>query len=324
MAVMLGIEALRGVLSTREAIDLLEHAFVHEAAGKTVVSPRLNTNFRNGWMRILFAADEEVGYCATKAYHMIDGVGVRYIVTLYRLNDGEPVALLDGRVITDLRTGAASGVAARKVPISGPVSVGVIGSGNQARTQLASLAAVYDVQSVAVYSPTLAKREAYASEMSAQLGIPVAAVASAEVAVRGRSVVATASSSRSNEPVVRGEWLSGCRLLCAVGNTRPQFAEVDVQCFRNASLVVVDTLNAIQETGDLKRASESGALPEAKLATLAQVVTGKVTVPREGLVAFKSVGTALQDLALAVRYYELLGSRTGLPVATELASLRPK
>jgi alanine dehydrogenase len=319
---MLGYEALQGVLGMRDAIDLLERTLTHEAAGKTFVSPKIVTDFKGGAMRMLLAADYQAGYLATKAYHSIEGAGVRYVVTLYSLQDGELLALLDGRLITDLRTGAASGVIARKVQIAGPVAVGVIGSGNQARAQLESIAAVYDVKSAAVYSPTVANRETYAREMSAKLGIAVTAVASAEAAARGRDVVAAASSARSSEPILRGEWLSQCRLLCAVGNTRPQFAEADVRCFRDAGLVVMDTLHAAEEAGDLREAVKSGALPATKRATLAQIVTGEVTVPRAGLVAFKSVGNALQDLSLAARYYELLGKRPGFPVCPDLASLR--
>jgi len=164
MAVMLGLEALEGVLGMRDAIDLLEEASSHEAAGKTFTSPRLNTVFEGGWMRMMFAADYESGYCATKAYHMIEGVGVRYVVSLYCLQDGELLACLDGRLITDLRTGAASGVIARKVRAPDPVSVGLIGSGHQSRMQLESLASVYRVESAAVYSPTASHREAFARE----------------------------------------------------------------------------------------------------------------------------------------------------------------
>ena len=133
MAVMLGLEALEGVLGMRDAIDLLEEASSHEAAGKTFTSPRLNTVFEGGWMLMMFAADYESGYCATKAYHVIQGVGVRYVFSLYRLKDGELLAVIDGRLITDLRTGAASGVVARKVPVYGPGRVGLIGSGHQSR-----------------------------------------------------------------------------------------------------------------------------------------------------------------------------------------------
>jgi alanine dehydrogenase len=322
MAVTLGSDALNGVLGMRDAIDLLEMTYAHEAAGHTVISPRLTTAFEGGWMRILFAADRQSGHYATKAYNLTEGVGVRYVVTLYRLKDGELLSVMDGRTITDLRTGAASGVAARKVPISGPVSIGVIGSGHQARAQLESLSTVYQVASASVYSPTAANREAFAREMSARLGFSVSAVDSAEAAVRGRSVVAAASSNRSPEPVVRGEWLGSCRLICAVGNTRPQFAEIDVRSFRDATLVVTDSPLAVEEAGELRQALAEGALPETKRATLAQMVGGSIAVPGKGMVIFKSVGTALQDLSLAERYYELLGAKAGLPAAAGLGSLK--
>lgn len=320
MAVTLGYQALQGVLDMGAAIDLLERAFAHEAAGRAHLSPKFISNFEGGSMRMLFAADYEAGYCATKTYQSIQGAGVRFLVSLYRLKDGELLALLDGRHITDMRTGAASGVIARRAAVSQPVTVGVIGSGHQARAQLECLASVYRVTRAAVFSPTAANREAFARAMSAKLGFPVKAVNTAQAAVRGHSVVAAASSARGAEPVVLGEWLDGCRLLCAVGNTRAQFAEIDVRCFQDAKLVVVDTPHALEEAGELRRAVEAGVLPESKRATLGQIVTGAVTVPKEGMVVFKSVGTALQDLALAARYYELIGASAGVPTAADLAS----
>jgi ornithine cyclodeaminase/alanine dehydrogenase len=259
-----------------------------------------------------------------KVYHNIKGVGTRYVVLLYSLKSGALLALVDGRLITDLRTGAASGVAARNVPLNGPVSVGVIGSGNQARSQLESLAAVYPIEAATVYSPTPANRESFAREMSARLGIPVLPVNSAEAAVRGHRVVATASNARNADPVIYGKWLQDCRLLCAVGNTRRQFAELDLPCFRQASLVVVDSLHAIEEAGELRLAVAAGELPESKRATLAQVVTGAHAVPSDGLVVFKSVGTALQDLALAAHYYEALAGKPGIVMAPNVASLRAR
>lgn len=322
MAVTLGFEALQGVLPMTEAITLLERAFANEAAGQVKMSPKFVTDFTGGSMRILFAADSGSGYCAIKAYHNIQGAGVRYVVSLYRLKDGELLALLDGRHITDLRTGAASGVIARKVAVESPVTVGLIGSGHQAATQLEALAAVYSIKSASVYSPTAANREDFARRMSARLGFPVSPVASAQAAVQGHRVVAAASSARGAEPVLRGEWLGSCRLLCAVGNTRAQFAEVDVRCFQDARLVVVDSIHALQEAGELKQAIAAGALPESKRATLGQIVTGSVNVPVAGLIVFKSVGTALQDLALAARYYELIGTSAGVPTATDLASVK--
>ncbi len=322
MAVMLGYDAIAGVIGMREAIDLLERALLDEAAGQTAVSPKFVTNFQAGSMRMLVAADHAAGYCATKAYNTTEGVGTRYVVSLYRLADGELLALIDGQSITDLRTGAASGVIARRVAIDEPVSVGIIGSGHQAVMQLESLAAVYRIASVAVYSPTERNRAAFAQGMSARLGIPVTAESSAEGAVRGRTVVASASSSRSVEPVVRGAWLESCRLLCAVGNTRPFAAEADLDCFRDTALLVVDSVHALEEAGELREAVKQGVVTDRNHATLAQIVAGKAALPQRGRVTFKSVGTALQDLALAVRYYELLGRDAARHAEPQLASLR--
>jgi ornithine cyclodeaminase/alanine dehydrogenase-like protein (mu-crystallin family) len=322
MAVTLGFDALQGALKMSEAIDLLERAFTHEAAGRAYLSPKFVSNFEGGAMRMLFAADYEAGYSATKNYQNVRGSGARFLVALYSLKDGELLALLDGRHITDMRTGAASGVVARRVGFPGPVTVGLIGSGHQARAQLECLAAVYRIARAAVYSPTQGNREAFAREMSGKLGFPVEPVATAQAAVHGHPVVAAASSARGTEPVLRGEWLGSCRLLCAVGNTRAQFAEIDLRSIQDATLVVVDTSHALEESGELRRAVEAGALPETKRATLGQIVTGAVTLPNEGMIVFKSVGTALQDLALAARYYELIGASLGVPTAPDLASAK--
>jgi len=322
MAVTIGLSALRGALRMPDAIRLLEEMLAHEAAGRTLAAPRFNAEFEGGSMRILFAADYEAGYCATKAYHSVKGAGVRSVITLYRLKDGELLAFLDGSHITDLRTGAASGVVARRVALAPPLTAGIIGSGHQARTQLESIGAVYRLASATVFSPTASHREAFARDMSRLLKIPIKVVETAEAAVRAQKVVVVASSSRSAEPVVRGEWLDQCRLLCAVGNTRPQFAELDQACIAAAAIVVADTEHAFVEAGELRAAADAGALPQERRATLSQLVSGSAKLPRNGMVVFKSVGSALQDLALAGRYYELLGARSGIPAASDLASVR--
>lgn len=321
MAVVLGREVLKGLIDAGTAIDLLEKALLDEAAGQTAVSPKYVTDLGFGSVRTLVAANHRSGYFATKSYNVIDGVGVRFVISLYDLKSGALLALLDGADITSLRTGGASGVAARHAGLGGsPLSLGIVGSGHQARGQLESLAAVLNVKSVAVFSPTPANREAFAREMGDRLGIAVEPVATAEAAVGGSDVVVTASSARTPEPVVRGEWLASCRLLCAIGNTRQQFAEVDEQCFRIAGAIVVDSLHAIREAGELIRAEKAGALPPGKVSTLAELVK-RGRLETGGMVLFKSVGTALQDLALAEYCYEKLATRSDLPIAPDLASL---
>ncbi|MBI4194801.1 MAG: ornithine cyclodeaminase family protein [Betaproteobacteria bacterium] len=322
MALILGAGALEGALGMREAVDLLEMMSRHEAAGRTVISPRLNSPFEGGWMRMMFAADYESGFAATKVFHMIRGVGVRYVVSLYRLNDGELLAVIDGRLITDLRTGAASGVAARHLRLPSTVTVGLIGSGHQSRMQLEALASQLHIAAASVYSPNAEHRGALAREMTRRLDIPVTAVDSAEAAARDHEVVVAATNAVGAEPVLRRRWLTNCRLVCAVGSTRPESVEVDEATFGDAEVVIVDSLLAAEEAGDLRRAVKSGRLALERQLTLAQLVERGRQGLAGGYAVFKSVGTGLQDLALAARCYELLGARSGLSAVPDVASLK--
>ncbi|HET9665029.1 MAG TPA: hypothetical protein VFP00_12450 [Burkholderiales bacterium] len=322
MAVILGAQALEGVLRMNDAIDILETMSKHEAQGRTLIAPRQTVAMEGGWMRLMFAADYESGYGATKAFHMVHGVGVRYVVSLYRVQDGELLAVLDGRLITDLRTGAASGVAARYLKLPSSVSIGVLGSGHQARMQLEALAATLHVTRASVYSPNSRHRRAFAVEMTRKLDLPVTAVDNAETAARGNSVVVAATNAAGTEPVLRRRWLDECRLVCAVGSTRRESIEVDADTFGDAALVIVDSLLAAEEAGDLQQALATGALDAGRPVTLAQLVTRGQAGLAGGYAVFKSVGTALQDLALASRYYELLRAPGSALTAPDLASLK--
>jgi ornithine cyclodeaminase/alanine dehydrogenase-like protein (mu-crystallin family) len=322
MAVILGAQALEGVLHMRDAIDLLETMSRHEAAGRTLIAPRQTVPTEGGWMRLMFAVDYESGYAATKAFHMVRGIGVRYVVSLYRVKDGELLAVLDGRLITDMRTGAASGVAARFLKLPSSVSVGVIGSGHQARMQLEALAATLHVTAASVYSPNAPHRHAFAAEMMRKLDVPVTAADSAETAARGHAVVVVATNAVGTEPVLRRPWLAECRLVCAVGSTRRESIEVDAATFGDAAVVIVDSLLAAEEAGDLQQALEKGVFGLERQVTLAQLVAQGRQGLGGGYAVFKSVGTALQDLALAARYYDLLQSADGVLSAPDLASLK--
>ena len=322
MAIVLGAQALEGVLQMKDAIDILETMSKHEAAGRTLIAPRQTVPMDGGWMRLMFAADYESGYAATKAFHMIRGVGVRYVVSLYRVTDGDLLAVLDGRLITDMRTGAASGVAARHLKLPSSVSVGLLGSGHQSRMQLEALAATLAVTKASVYSPNREHRHAFAAEMTRKLDLPVSAVDAPAAAVQGSTVVVVATNAVGANPVLRRRWMDECRLVCAVGSTRKESIEVDGDTFGDAAMIIVDSLLAAEEAGDLQQAIATGALELGRQTTLAQLVAqGKVNLAG-GYAVFKSVGTALQDLALASRYYELLQHSGKALAAPDLASLK--
>jgi alanine dehydrogenase len=140
VTVFIDHHAVGRVLTFRDCVALLEEVSRHEAQGETFASPRSHSDFRGGAMRILFAADHAHGVGATKTYHAIQDVGTRYLVSLIDLRSGALLALIDGRHITDFRTGGASGLVARRMAFGRPVSVGVVGSGRQARAQLECLA----------------------------------------------------------------------------------------------------------------------------------------------------------------------------------------
>ncbi|MBI4205013.1 MAG: ornithine cyclodeaminase family protein [Betaproteobacteria bacterium] len=322
MTLILGAQALEGVLRMHDAIDLLEAMSRHEAAGRTLISPRQTVPIEGGWMRLMFAADYESGYAATKAFHMVRGVGVRYLVSLYRVQDGELLAVLDGRLITDMRTGAASGVAARYLKLPSSVTVGILGSGHQSRMQLEALASELHVTAASVYSPNPQHRHTFAAEMTRKLDLPVTAVDSAEAAARSHAVVVVATNAVGADPILRRRWLAECRLVCAVGSTRRESIEVDAATFGDAAVVIVDSLLAAEEAGDLQQAIESGQLELGRQVTLAQLVGQGKQGLGGGYGVFKSVGTALQDLALAACYYELLRSREGVLSSPDLASLK--
>jgi ornithine cyclodeaminase/alanine dehydrogenase-like protein (mu-crystallin family) len=98
--------------------------------------------------------------------------------------------------------------------------------------------------------------------------------------------------------------------------------EVDAACFSAAAAVVVDSPGAGEEAGDLQQAVKTGVSAPESWITLAQVAAGGLRLPKTGFITFKSVGTALHDLALATRYYEVLRGRKDLPAAGDLASLK--
>ena len=125
-----------------------------------------------------------------------------------------------------------------------------------------------------------------------------------------------------DEFVVRRRWLDACRLVCAVGSTRRESIEVDAATFGDAALVIVDSLLSAEEAGDLQQAIATGALAADRQIPLPKLVAQGTQAPGGGYAVFKSVGTALQDLALAARFYELLQSRDSALVVPDLASLK--
>jgi alanine dehydrogenase len=289
-------------VSMEDAIDTMEQAFREQAEGKVTQPHRLNLKAGKGWLRIGPAVLEGSGYMGFKAMNLCPGQGVRYQVHLYRVADGELVAIMDALHLTTLRTGATSAVATKRLARSNPTTVGVIGSGIEARAQLEAMHALGLVREARVYSPTQANREQFAAEYSQSLNLKVVPVSNARDAVIGCGLVVAAV--KSTQTALLGEWLEPGTHVNSVGTARPEQREIDPATFQRSAVVVVDTRDGVfGEAGDAIAAKE--VITPDQVYELAELVTGRAPArsDEKQITLFKSVGSAHQDVAIAARIF---------------------
>jgi ornithine cyclodeaminase/alanine dehydrogenase-like protein (mu-crystallin family) len=205
-------------------------------------------------------------------------------ILLFKPETGEPLATMDGRLITEVRTAAVSAVATDRLAKSDASVLAIIGSGVQARSHLEALRLVRGFLEVRVWSPRRA--QAFAEEHG------VRAAASAEEAVRGAGVVVTATTSST--PVLFGEWLSPGVHVNAVGAPRPDWRELDDEVLERARIYVDSREAAQKESGDVIAAGRI-------FAEIGEVVSGAKPGRRsdEEVTLFKSLGLAVEDVATA-------------------------
>lgn len=210
------------------------------------------------------------------------------IIQLFSAITGEPLAAMDGRLITEMRTAAVSAIATDLLARRDSLKLAILGSGVQARSHLEALRMVRPIDQVRVWSRTPEHAERFARETGA-------VAMSAEAAVRGADVVVVATSSR--EPVLRGEWLRSDAHVNAIGAVAPNSRELDDEAMRGV-LVVESREAAGRESGDVML---SGAEVYAEIGEL---LAGSKPVPRGRRTVCKSVGIAIEDLAAAALVME--------------------
>jgi ornithine cyclodeaminase/alanine dehydrogenase-like protein (mu-crystallin family) len=245
-------------------------------------------------LALMAAADLGLGVAGIKTY-AAGRAGARFIVVLFDAVGHEALAVIEADQLGRLRTGAASGVAAKYLAREGAGTLGVIGCGAQAETQIAGIrAAVPTIEQVVVYCRTAERREAFARRVGAE---PVDTYQDAAA----QDVVVTITTSP--DPVLRGEWLRPGALVCAAGANRPQARELDNAVLERAAFVCCDSQeNARIESGDLIEPVGQGILDWLEVHELAEVVTGSIQGRQsdEDIVVFKSNGIAAWDVAVGV------------------------
>lgn len=288
------------LISTADSIAAARSAAVAASAGR-VTTGRLQVSWDGGesGTRVMVAAVPDLGIFGYKQFHWV-GSGVHYACHVFRTSDGAPLGVIDAAQITTLRTAATAAVGVEALYGAGRSgTVAVIGSGAEAKAGLRALAAVVDITEARVTSRRAENRESFAAELSAELGIPVVPAASVREATEGADIVY--SATQSNGTVVYGPLdLPQDVVLATIGSTSPDQREASGEIFTRASCVVIDTTDALGESGDLIEASGELGFDTQQAVLLGGVIGADVQLPPAGgLRVFKSIGSAEQDLVLA-------------------------
>lgn len=304
MAILLRESDVKKLVTMQMALESVEESFRLQAEKKADNAPRRRCRLAHGVLHVMSASLPTLGLAGLKSYTSVEGK-TRFHVLLYDAQSGQLQAILEADLLGQMRTGAASGVATKYMARNDAARLGIIGTGQQARSQLQAVCAVRPIKSIVACGRNQANRELFCKEMSAKLGIAVEPAASPELAVQGMDIVITATNS--NEPVFDGKSLAPGTHVNAVGSNHLGRREIDVETVRRAACVVVDSVEqAMIESGDLVAAAEAGAFYWEDAQDLGMVVLGEYPGREDAreITLFKSNGVALEDVALAGRIYQ--------------------
>ena len=293
-------EQVRKHLRMTELIPAMEKALIDFSTGR-VTQP----------VRSIISIDPPGGFLGLMPALTPDGLGLK-AVTFYPPNaergipthmatiflvdpqTGTPLAIMDGRLITEMRTAAVSAAATKLLASPDAKVLAILGSGVQARSHVEALRLVRQFEEIHVWSPTAEHAKQFAKEVGAT-------AMSAEEAVLSADVVVTVTSSKT--PVLKGDWLKpGCHVN-AIGACRPDWRELDDEAMQN--VIFVDSREgAVRESGDV-------ILSGAEIyAEFGEALAGKVPARSNETTIFKSLGMAVEDIAAAVLvYHSYLGSK---------------
>jgi ornithine cyclodeaminase/alanine dehydrogenase-like protein (mu-crystallin family) len=284
-------DAVRSLLSMEELVPAMASALADLSSSRAVQPVRtiVPVAEHHGFLAVMPAYNRALGaklvtfYPENKGVHTHNGV-----IILFRPETGEPIAMMDGRLITEMRTAAVSAAATDLLASRDVSTLAIIGSGVQARSHLEAMRVVRSFNEVRVWSPRNAQN--FADEFG------INAAATAEEAVRGADVVVVATGAQ--QPVLFGKWLSPGLHINAIGANRPTWRELDDEVMLRSKIYVESRESAKVESGDLIASGEI-------FAEIGEVVSG-ARPARESddeITLFKSLGTAVEDIAAADLVY---------------------
>lgn len=322
---------VRKCLSMREAIDLMKKAFVALSAGEAVAPLRLKMELPQARGRALFmpAYAETQQRFAVKILALNDanpGRGlprIHAMIMLWDAQTGLPLSLMDGEYLTAMRTGAASGLATDLLARRDAGVVVIFGAGIQAKAQLQAVCQVREIRKAFVCNRTAASAEAFAAEMGAALQLDVAPAEPAS-AVREADIICTATNAAS-AVFVPDDVRPGTHIN-AIGSYKPGMFEIPAETVLNSKLVVDEKQACLREAGELVELVRQGNLSEKHIyAEIGEIAAGKKPgrMSRSEVTLFKSVGIAIQDLAVAGHVWER-AREAGLGQEVDFSEIKPE
>ncbi len=304
---------VKTLLSMKEAIGVVENAFKEKAEGKVQMPPKVYVFFPayQGDFRVMPAYLEKSNVSGVKVVNVHPGnprsfglPSVMATITLIDPETGFPLCIMDGTWLTAVRTGAAGGVAVKHLSKEDSNTVGIVGAGVQARTQLLAINEVREISSVKVADILEDARKRYVKEVSQMMDVDIVAVNRVEEAARDSDILVTATPAR--KPLVMNEWISNGTHINAIGADAPGKQELDPKILKMGKIVVDDYEQAIH-SGGIDFAISKGIITRDMIhAELGEVVVGKKTgrTSREEVTIFNSTGLAIQDIATASIVYQ--------------------
>ena len=300
---------IKELISMKEVVESVETAFKDFAERNVQMPAKEYLFFQEGDLRIMpcyVRSSEEAGVKCVNVHpqnpleHQLPTVMA--VIELVDPETGFPMAVMDGTLVTDLRTGASAGVATKYLARPDSETLGIIGAGKQACTQLMALNEVMDIQKAKVFCRTCSTRTNFAKAATEIYGFPVEAVESAEEAVKNVDVVVTTTPSR--KPLIKAEWISPGTHINAMGADAPSKQELETRLLLK-SKIIIDSWDQARHSGEINVPVSQNVLKRKDIhAKLGDVVIGKET-GREGneITVFDSTGLAVQDVVTAGLIY---------------------
>jgi alanine dehydrogenase len=286
-------DQVRELLPMRECVRLMREVFKDLRTGAAMNQPRRRLNLPTG-STLHSLAGAWGKYFGTKIYSSNPKFGANFFFLLFDAETARPLAQFEANYLGQIRTGAASGYATDVLAAAGASTLAIIGSGFQAHAQFDAIREVRAIKDVQVWSRNEGKREKFASLIGAT------ACATAEEAVRGADIVATATSAK--DPVLESAWIAAGTHVNAMGSNQAARRELPSDLIARADLIVVDSIEQAKiEAGDLLLAAVDWSDP--RIVELAKADRRPAGSP---VTIFKSIGLGVEDVAAAAFVYEQL------------------